>query len=136
MLGLLAKIVPSVIGSVAGVFTKKEQTKQIKTTAESKLATAKANGETEITLSDAEWETVVASGMASSWKDEYVTVVVTLPYPMLLFGGVWLAFKGDSRLMDGTIAGISALTEAGVDVGFMMTAVITAAVGLKIWRSK
>jgi hypothetical protein len=132
----LATIVPGIIGSIAGVFTKKEQTKQIKTSAESKLATAKANGETEITLSDAEWETVVAKGMASSWKDEYVTVVVTLPYPMLLAGGVWLAFTGDDRLMEGTILGISALTEAGVDVGFMMTAVITAAVGLKIWRSK
>lgn len=136
MLGLLAKIVPGVIGSVAGIFTKKEETKQIKKTAETKLANAKLTGATDITLSDAEWESIAAAGMDKTWKDEYITVIVTMPFPMLMAGGIMLAFTDDPRLMDGTIAGITALTAAGVDVGFMMTAVITAAVGLKVWRAK
>jgi hypothetical protein len=136
MWGLLLKAVPSVINSVVGVFTKKEQTKQLKATAETKLSHAKLNGETNITLSDSEWESIMASNMNGSWKDEYVTIVVTLPFPMLIAGGVLLAFTGDDRLMTGTVAGITALTTAGVDVGFMMTAVITAAVGLKVWRAK
>jgi len=133
---ILAKIAPSLIGSVVKVFTKKEETKQIRKTAETKLASAKLSGATSITLSDAEWESIVAAGMGKTWKDEYVTVVVTMPYPMLLAGGVVMAFTGDDRLMEGTISGIKALTGAGVDVGFMMTAVITAAVGLKVWRAK
>jgi len=136
MWGLLLKAVPGVISSVVGVFTKKEQTKQLKATAETKLSHAKLNGATSITLSDSEWESIMASNMNGSWKDEYVTIVVTLPFPMLIAGGVLLAFTGDDRLMIGTVDGISALTAAGVDVGFMMTAVITAAVGLKVWRAK
>ena len=136
MWGLLAKVVPGVVSSVSDVFTKKEETKQIKKTAETKLASAKLNNEASVTLSDAEWESITASGMDKTWKDEYITVIVTMPFPMLIAGGVMLAFTGDDRLMNGTVDGINALTAAGVDVGFMMTAVITAAVGLKVWRAK
>ena len=133
---ILAKLVPSLVGSVSDVFSKKEETKQIKKTAETKLASAKLNNETSVTLSDAEWESITAAGMDKTWKDEYITVIVTMPFPMLIAGGVMLAFTGDDRLMNGTVDGINALTAAGVDVGFMMTAVITAAVGLKVWRAK
>ena len=136
MWGLLAKVVPGVVSSVSDVFTKKEETKQIKKTAETKLASAKLNNEASVTLSDAEWESITASGMDKTWKDEYITVIVTMPFPMLIAGGVMLAFTGDDRLMNGTVDGINALTAAGGDVGFMMTAVITAAVGLKVWRAK
>lgn len=99
-----------------------------------KARLAKQSDATQITLTDSEWETVSKQLEADSWKDEYVTIIVTAPLVMILMGGLLIAYAGDPRLMEGTLAAIKALKELGVDMGQLMYAVVLAAVGLKLWR--
>lgn len=116
--------------------TKAQDRKAAKESGELKLKQIKQTGDTNIKLTDAEWEAVAAKGMLESWKDEYLTVIITSPIPMLLAGGIILAFTGDERLMEGTIAGIKAIEATGVDMGLLMSAVVFSGVGLKIWRAR
>lgn len=135
-MSILTTVISSVIKPVAGIFQKKEERKLTKIKTQAKIAHAKEKNETEITLTDADWESLSIKSQDETWKDEYITVLITLPIAMLLAGGIWLAFTGDSRLLDGTNTGIKALSEAGVDMGKLMYAVVLAAVGLKMWRAR
>jgi len=85
-------------------------------------------------LTDAEWEVVMASQLGRTWKDEYALLIGTGPYNMVFIATFWYAFTGDYRMMEGTLAGIQLLDSIGVDIGFIITAVVLAASGLSVWR--
>lgn len=128
--------ITGIVSPVANVFVKKEERKQAAESAQAKITQAKINGDKEITLTDAEWEARSVDANAGSWKDEYLTLIITSPIVMILAGGVWFAFTGDARLLEGANEGIKALTNTGVDMGDLMYAVVLAGVGLKVWRAK
>lgn len=128
-------LVQGVIAPIAGVFNKRTARKQAQDAIKGKIAQAKENNATEITLKDAEWESLKAAQENETWKDEYVTIVITSPLVGILAGSVLLAFTGDARLLEGTVAGIKALSDIGVDMGELMYVVVIAAVSLKVWRA-
>lgn len=133
---ILKDIIGGLVKPVADVFTKKEERKMAAKSADAKIALAKQSGEDQITLTDAEWEAKSIDANTSSWKDEYLTLIITSPIVGLLAGGVWFAFTGDSALLDGFNKGIEALKATGVDLGELMYVVVLAGVGLKVWRAK
>lgn len=100
-----------------------------------KAQLAKQGDSTTITLTDAEWETVSKTAEQGTWKDEYITLIVTSPLLLILGGGVYQSYTGDTRLISGTIDALEALKVLGVDMGSLMYAVTLAAIGLKLWRS-
>lgn len=128
--------VGAIVTPVAKIFEVREQRKNNQATAQGKLALAKETGKQDIILTDAEGEAIMASNMANSWKDEYVTLIITLPIPLILLGALWDAFTEDSRVLEGTAAGLKALEELGMDYNFVLTAVVLSAIGLKMWRAK
>jgi len=129
-------VVDAVASPVKSVLNKRETTKQQHQQAKAKYEQAKLNSKTHVTLTDAEWEALSKTNENNTWKDEYVTIIITFPLLCLMIGGIWLAFTGDSRLLDGTNLSLERLSSAGVDMGFLMNTVVLAAVGLKVWRSK
>lgn len=133
---IISSVMSGIAGPVSKVLSKREDRKKAKISGDAKLALSKIEGEKQITLTDAEWESQSVMGQNNSWKDEYVTIIITLPLVGLLAGGVWLAFSGDSRLLDGINIGIKSLAETGVDMGQLMSGVVFAAVGLKLWRGR
>ena len=126
----------SLIAPIANIFTKKEERKKVKIEGEAKLAIAKQNGETNITLTDQEWEAIGVSKQDSTWKDEYVTIVITSPIVLIIVGSVWYAITGDMNLLNGSVMALNKLTGIGLDMGDLMTAVVYAAIGLKVWRGR
>ena len=60
--------------------------------AENRVKLAKANAEAQIMLSaatsEAEWEKVMAQGSQNSWKDEWLTILFSIPL-ILSFCGEW-----------------------------------------------
>lgn len=75
IIGLFSKGVDKVSSAVQSV---KEQ-KNILQTAQAKLAIARQEGDTNLKLSTAEWEAISKQSEGNGWKDEYVTIVITLP---------------------------------------------------------
>lgn len=108
--------------------------KKTKDSLKSKAALAKQADATNVTLTDAEWELASKQLEQDSWKDEYVTLVITSPLLGILGGSVYHAFTADDRLLQGVLSGIEAIGTLGIDMGVLMEIVVLAAVGLKIWR--
>ena len=128
--------ITKIIDAVSSFFTKKEETKQLVESAKAKLASAKLTSQTDITLTDAEAEVMLAKQMDSSWKDEYSLLLITSPLLLIVIGAVVYVFLQDSKLMDAGLLAITKMQEAGVDMATLMNAVIFASIGLKFWRSK
>lgn len=126
--------VGSLIEAVGGVFQKREERKQVKESAKAKLQLAKEQGQHTVEMTDAEWETVNTGLQDSTWKDEYVTVSIVSVFNLYIVGGILAAFE-IPEVLEGTTKGIQALVSAGVDVGLLLTAVVFAAIGLKLWRA-
>jgi len=126
----------SLIAPISNVFIEREQTKQAKVSANAKAAMAKQNGITSVTLTEQEWEAIVASSMADSWKDEYVTIVITSPIVLIILGCVYFAFTESRALLDAATLAIDTLNKIGVPMATLMQAVVYAAIGLKVWRAK
>jgi hypothetical protein len=132
-MNVIGQIVGGLFGPVADIFKAREARKQAKEQAEAKLKVAKQEGWEKLQLADQEWEQLAVQATKDSWKDEYVTLSVVSVFNLLVVGGLAAAF-GEPRVLEGLSIAIQALTAAGVDVGFIMEAVVLAAIGLSIWR--
>lgn len=126
--------ITNVVAPISKIFTKREERKINKDTIKGKIQQARQGDATAITLTDAEWETVSTGLQDSTWKDEYVTVSVVSIFNLFIIGGISAAF-GHPEILEGTTLGIQALVAAGVDLGMILTAVVFAAIGLKLWRA-
>ena len=96
MLGSLLGPVTSIVGGIV-------QGKMEQKAAESKAKVAKAEAQAQIMLSqatsEADWEKVMAEGSRDSWKDEWLTILFSVPL-VLAFCGEW----GRDIVADGFVA--------------------------------
>ena len=127
-------ILGGLVQPVADLFVKRTERKMAKDSLKSKAEMAKQSGSDQITLTDSEWEAVKASKEGESWKDEYITVLVSSPYALVIIGVFWLTFTGDPTVMNSAIMGLEAMQSVGIDMDYLMTIVVMAAVSLKVWR--
>ena len=130
----LASPITAIVKGVSGFVSKKQEITANKEKAIAKLKQSKQEGQQHIILTDAEGEAMLANGFAGSWKDEYVTIVITFPIVLIMLGTLYFAFTQDDRMLQAGVESIKALESAGVDMGFLMEAVVLAAISLKIWR--
>ena len=121
------------IQPISGLLSKRQERKQARETAISKLQQTRQDGNLQVELNDQELERVLAGDLSTTWKDEYVTVSLVSIINIIIVGGVANAF-GYPQLLEGIVQAIVTLYEVGVDIGFLLEAVVLAAVGLTVWR--
>lgn len=121
---------------ITGLWDNHQERKHALKTGQQKLEEARISGGLKRDLTDAEWEAVSVGKQDSSWKDEYVTVIVTLPIPLLILGGVLLAMNPESQLLTGVVTGVKEINSLEGNLSEMMMVVVYAAVGLKLWRGR
>ena len=126
----------AIVSPITNVFRDREERKKVAISAKAKVEQIKITGDQTIQLTDAEWESLSVQTQHQSWKDEYVTLVITSPIVGLLGGSVYAALTGDIRVVEGFSEGLKLLKDLEVPMGDLMTAVVLAAVGLKLWRNK
>ena len=133
---MIKQFFSSIVSPISNIFIAREQRKKARESAKAKAEMAKQAGMTSVTLSDQEWEVMAALDMANSWKDEYVTIVITSPIVLIILGCVYFAFTGSKALIDAATLAIDTLSKVGVPMGTLMQAVVFSAIGLKFWRAK
>ena len=126
-------IIAAIVSPVTKIITARQNRKAAKESARAKLKQAAQDSEYKLELSDQELERVLANGLGDTWKDEYATVSIMSILNIMVIGGVMSAY-GDTRMLEGIGIALQAITAAGVDIGFLMEAVVLAAIGLSIWR--
>lgn len=96
MIGQLLGPITNIVGGIV-------QGKMEQKAAETKAKVAKAEAQAQIMLSqatsEADWEKVMAEGSRDSWKDEWLTILFSVPL-ILAFCGEW----GRDIVEDGFVA--------------------------------
>lgn len=129
----VTELIGGLIKPVTQLWSKRQDRKLAKVTAKAKLDQTSLEGDIQAKFTDQEWEVVSAGLQGSSWKDEYLTIIITSPFILIFIGGIAQAF-GHPEILSGVGVGITALVAAGVNVGLLMEAVVLAGVGLSVWR--
>jgi len=113
------------ITGVVSLFKGKQDIEKLKVTGKQKLSQGKE-------LNKAEWEALGVQGGDGSWKDEYITIVVTLPIPFIFVGNLVAVFTGNTKVLDANAAALAQLgTLMDTSYGQLMVAVCLAAIGIK-----
>ena len=118
---------------VASVINKRTERKTLREAALSKLNQSAQDDTHSLNLNKDEWEALNVKGMGDTWKDEYVTVSIISILNLIVLGGVLTAF-GYPQVLTGVGTAMTALTAAGVEIGFLMEAAVLAGLGLSIWK--
>jgi hypothetical protein len=99
-----------------------------------KVVTGYQNRKAKEAEAKAAWETAAGRSMDNGWKDEYVTVIITLPLLQIFIGNllsVWFPQKGQAIIAANT----ASMTQIGelmeTPYGEVMMIVVLAAVGIK-----
>ena len=125
--------VATLIKPISDAYKVNQERKSARESAKAKIKIAKQDNDYKLELNEQEWEALAVQGLDKSWKDEYVTVSVVSVFNLYVLGGIMAAF-GHPELLQGMAIATNALVAAEVDVGFLLSAVVLAAIGLKVWR--
>jgi len=128
-------LVSAGINLASNFLSKREDRKLAKVTINGKLREAKQKNEQEVVLNRQEWESIGQIKQDSTWKDELVTVVILWPYVQMFLGGMETAFLGTTNMSDALNISLKALESLGVDIGYLMGAVVLAAIGIRYTKS-
>lgn len=128
MIGLITGI----IGTAGSLFKSWQERKKIKAEGKIRLEQAKVDGRVKHLQSkidyDAEYDIIAAKGMQHSWKDEYWTIVLSIPAILCFIPG----------LTEYVRAGFNVLSGCPIWYQTCLVGVIAASFGLKSmmsWRN-
>jgi hypothetical protein len=119
MIGQLLGPISSIVGGIV-------QGKMEQKAAESKAKVAKAEAQAQIMLSqatsEADWEKIMAEGSRDSWKDEWLTILFSVP--------LVLAFCGEGG-RDLVMDGFAALNAMPDYYRYTLGAIVSASFGIR-----
>ncbi len=127
----ILSVLGGLVSPIANAYKAKQDVKIKANEAKASITLAKQAGDLQHTLNADQWEALSKQSEHGTWKDEYVTIVITSPFVLLFIGSMWSGFTGDSTFVDAVNLGIENLKNLGIDLGYLMSIVVLAAVGIK-----
>ena len=134
MLSLLAGLAGPLIEAGGGFVRRRQERRAAEESARAKLKQTAQDDtharEMGAALSRAEWEAIGRRSESGTWKDEFVTVLVSLPLLTLFVGAILEAF-GVPEVFSAGERMIAALNSLDGTYGTLLAAVLLAAVGIR-----
>lgn len=123
----LTDIVSGAISPVSDFFAKKSDNKtKIKQQQIQRLMNADDK--------EAEWEAIQAEGGNNSWKDEWITLIITLPIPVIFISVILSVLFENPLVADAAKSGVTAIKELVPNYAELLYIVCLAAIGIKALR--
>lgn len=97
---VIASAAAGLVKPIADIFSKREDRKKAVAIIKSETARAETDGDVAVKLSKAQWEIISKKSEVDTWKDEYITIVVTAPLILIVLGALQAAFGLGTELLD------------------------------------
>lgn len=120
---------------ILGLFAKRAERKAAETELRGKVQQIKAGTEQATALSMAEWERISKLQEDGTWKDEFITIVVSAPLLVGLCGAIldplFATLNWSYRLLDTFERMLQIYEGVGIDYGLLLTLTVCAAIGFR-----
>jgi len=83
---------------------------------------------------EAEWEAIQAESGNSSWKDEWITLIITLPIPVIFISVILSVMLDNPLIAEAARAGTAAIKELVPNYAELLYIVCLAAIGIKAFK--
>ena len=83
---------------------------------------------------EAEWEAIQAEGGNNSWKDEWITLIITMPIPVIFISVILSVLLNDPLIAEAAKAGTAAIKELVPNYAELLYIVCLAAIGIKAFK--
>lgn len=83
---------------------------------------------------EAEWESIQAESGNNSWKDEWITLIITLPIPVIFISVILSVLLDDPLIAEAAKAGTEAIKELVPNYAELLYIVCLAAIGIKAFK--
>ena len=139
MIPILSALAGPVVQAVSGAVTRRQERKAADASAAAKLRQSAQDDaharEMAGQLSRDEWEAIGRRAESGTWKDEYVTLIVTLPLVTLFVGALLEAVGIDSVSAAGRamVETLNSLEGAYAD---LLLYVVLAAIGIRAFKGR
>jgi len=128
--------VSAIIGAVGGFFGKREERKAIEKTIDGKITMQKQRGETQVVFNEQEIDVISKRNEGETWKDEYITIIMTMPLVTLFFAVFVGTLLGRPELIAAAIEANAAVKELVPNYQELLALTITAALGVRAWKKR
>lgn len=120
----LASIAKGIISPITNHFTKKNDNK---TKVKQQNIQRLMNSDDK----EAEWESIQAESGNNSWKDEWITLIITLPIPVIFVSVILSVLLENPLMAEAAKAGVIAIKELVPNYAELLYIVCLAAIGIK-----
>lgn len=137
ILSVIGEGVKALVSPISSAYQTNQKRKQAKESADAKIKLARQDSEYKLDLTTAEWEAISKKNENETWKDEYVTIIITSPFVLVFLASIHAGYTGDMKLLNAVNLGIENLKNLGVNLGDLMYIVVLAAVSIKgygMWK--
>jgi hypothetical protein len=124
-------LVGAIANPVSQAYQTNQKRKQSAESAKAKISLAKQTNDYKLELNEDEWESLSKQSENGTWKDEYVTIIITSPFVLLFVASIVSGFTGDMTYLKAVNLGIQNLKELGIKLDDLMYVVVLAAVSIK-----
>ena len=128
----IGSLASGIVSPITNLLGKKEERRKAVEVIKATTAQGETEGETSVKLSNAQWELISKKSETDTWKDEYITIIITYPLIAIFVGSVMSVFLGDERLLIATTESLDALQQLGLDLGELMLYTVLAGLGIKL----
>lgn len=134
-LAIISQGVKGFFSAIISPITKAYETRQIRKqaqeTAKAKLVQSRQDNNFQLQLNEQEWEALSKSNEGDTWKDEYLTIVVTLPYLNTFICNMASVLLGDPVYAKAANAANDSLRSLGIDIGGSFDIVLYAGLSIR-----
>ena len=121
----------AIVAPLATIFTSWNDRKKAKETATSKLKMARQNNDYSLSLTEQEWEAIGKRAEGDGWKDDWVTIIITLPLLVIFLAAIYSAYSGDPLMINSVNEGVKAIKSLLPNFHTVLEIVVYAAVSIK-----
>lgn len=127
MLKILSNLASGLVSPITNHFTKKNDNK---TKVKQQQIQRLMNSDDK----EAEWESIQAESGNDSWKDEWITLIITLPIPVIFVSVILSVLFKNPLIAQAAKAGVIAIKELVPNYAELLYIVCLAAIGIKAFK--
>jgi len=121
----------AVASVVGGFFNKREESKQLERSINGKIAIQKNDNQTQVVFNEQEIDVISKRNEGNTWKDEYLTIVMTSPLITTYVGVLIGVLLARPDIIDAVTQANKAFSELVPNYQELLTLTIVAGLGLR-----